>query len=623
VRSRRPLLALILGWALLTLGLVGGATAHAYTPPGGQQGPSFPPTATATVSPTGTKPESKLWYAHGAWWAVMQQTSGASTVWRLNDDAWTDTGTSVDPRVLGRADVLSEPDGSLTVASHSFVDAGHNFPAPPRTGDGAALLYRYDFDGTGYTLRAGYPATINLDKSETLVIDRDSTGVLWATWTYGEQAWYAHTEIGDASWTPPQQVPGTGALDSDDISSLVHFGGAIGIMVSDQLDTKVRFAVHPDGASDLTWSTEVVPTGATADDHINLKADDQGRVFAALKTSDDLPGDPLVLLAVRSAAGTWSTDVFGTVTDAHTRPIVLLDEQHREVHLLATDAQVGGDIVEKVTSMDNPNFASGRGATVLHRTGSGTRLNDVTSTKQNLDGSTDLVALADEGKAVGISWFGDVDLGPASPTARFTATPESGPPPLTVRFTDTSPGLPTSRSWSFGDGQTSTDLAPTHTYDAPGAYTVGLTVTAKGVSASTTRVITVGAAAPPPPPPAPPDPGPQLPPGTAPANLPTTGGAGAARKAVATLAGTVALRGRRVTTSIRCRASGRATLSLRGRRLATLRYACRNGRATLRFTVSAAGVGRLKRATRPQVTITITTAAGRATLRHRLQRASD
>ena len=48
--------------------------------------------------------------------------------------------------------------------------------------------------------------------------------------------------------------------------------------------------------------------------------------------------------------------------------------------------------------------------------------------------------------------------------------------PLTVRFTDISTGNPTAWLWSFGDGNTSTDQSPIHTYTAPGNYTVGLTV---------------------------------------------------------------------------------------------------------------------------------------------------
>jgi PKD repeat protein len=65
------------------------------------------------------------------------------------------------------------------------------------------------------------------------------------------------------------------------------------------------------------------------------------------------------------------------------------------------------------------------------------------------------------------------------PTADFTATPVSGTAPLVVQFADASTvgSSPiTSYAWSFGDGGTSTEANPSHTY-AAGTYTIRLTVT--------------------------------------------------------------------------------------------------------------------------------------------------
>jgi PKD repeat protein len=60
--------------------------------------------------------------------------------------------------------------------------------------------------------------------------------------------------------------------------------------------------------------------------------------------------------------------------------------------------------------------------------------------------------------------------------ADFTASPTSGPAPLTVVFTNASLGYYTDSLWDFGDGITSTQTSPTHTYTTVGAYTVTLTV---------------------------------------------------------------------------------------------------------------------------------------------------
>jgi len=62
-----------------------------------------------------------------------------------------------------------------------------------------------------------------------------------------------------------------------------------------------------------------------------------------------------------------------------------------------------------------------------------------------------------------------------------TATPSTGPTPLTVKFNVTISGGGFSRFtylWDFGDSsETSTEAAPTHTYSFPGAYAAKVTVT--------------------------------------------------------------------------------------------------------------------------------------------------
>jgi len=62
----------------------------------------------------------------------------------------------------------------------------------------------------------------------------------------------------------------------------------------------------------------------------------------------------------------------------------------------------------------------------------------------------------------------------ATSGAGFSADVTAGVAPLTVRFTDESTGEPASWSWKFGDGGTSAERNPTHTYTTPGNYTVAL-----------------------------------------------------------------------------------------------------------------------------------------------------
>jgi PGF-pre-PGF domain-containing protein len=62
------------------------------------------------------------------------------------------------------------------------------------------------------------------------------------------------------------------------------------------------------------------------------------------------------------------------------------------------------------------------------------------------------------------------------PVAGFTATPNEGKVPLTVKFTDTSTGNVTYWLWNFGDNSTSNLQSPNHTYYEVGNYKVSLTV---------------------------------------------------------------------------------------------------------------------------------------------------
>jgi PKD repeat protein len=61
------------------------------------------------------------------------------------------------------------------------------------------------------------------------------------------------------------------------------------------------------------------------------------------------------------------------------------------------------------------------------------------------------------------------------PVADFSADKVWGTPPLTTQFTDKSKGIVTSWLWDFGDGSTSTEQNPSHTYATEGYYTVSLT----------------------------------------------------------------------------------------------------------------------------------------------------
>lgn len=82
-----------------------------------------------------------------------------------------------------------------------------------------------------------------------------------------------------------------------------------------------------------------------------------------------------------------------------------------------------------------------------------------------------------------------------APVASFTWSPGSVSANQVVQFKDTSTGDPASWSWVFGDGATSSQQSPTHTFATCGVYPVTLTVANATGSSAVTKPVTVTAAA--------------------------------------------------------------------------------------------------------------------------------
>ena len=178
------------------------------------------------------------------------------------------------------------------------------------------------------------------------------------------------------------------------------FDSAIGVMWSNQNDSAMYFAVHTNGAGDGAgdWQRETAysqPEGA--DDHISLRhleADPAGVVFAATKTSLNAPNDPLILVLVREPSSGWKAHVFGTVADNHSRAILELDTTNREVYVFASaPCCSGGIIYMKKSGFDAISFSPGLGTPFI-QSSANLKVNNPTSTKQNVTADTGLLVAA-------------------------------------------------------------------------------------------------------------------------------------------------------------------------------------------------------------------------------------
>ena len=404
---RRVTLPLALALAIL-LGYSGAAPAVDDV---GYRDFSF--SANSVANPTGEKPQSKLWFNDGIWWAsLFNRSTEEYHIYRYDWSAhtWSDTGTLIDERNSSKADILWD-------GSHLYVATAG--PDSTNTSHAARILrYSYDPATKRYTRDPGFPVTITSAGVEAVVIDKDTTGKVWVTYMQNKQVYVNRTVGNDQTWGTPFVLPVKGtSVTADDISAVVAFDHQIGVMWSNQIDSAMYFATHNDGDPDNVWqgSRTAIQGPNYADDHISLRslqaADSSGRVFAAVKTSlNDVsnpnPNAPLILLLVRDSNGNWTNHVFGRVGDSHTRPIVMLDEEHRDLYMFATaPCCTGGAIYYKKTSLNNVSFSDGVGTPFI-QSATDTNINDATSTKQNVSSATGLMVMASSGTVVGTGGTG-------------------------------------------------------------------------------------------------------------------------------------------------------------------------------------------------------------------------
>lgn len=368
---------------------------------------------TSASAPTGQKPQSKLWYQDGIWWGVLYtKTASAFEIYSLDwsSQTWNSTGVLVDPRPRSSADALWTGD-------QLFIASAMN---PNVTAlDTSLYVKQFSYNAASKTYDLISSAVLWDAAVESVVIDIDTTGTLWATLTDLNQSdsmsvFVAHTQGAQSNWITPYVLPISGAEDLaiDDISTLAAYNGNIGVLWSNQVTGDVNFAFHLDGAGDdaTDWTSNPAVSGLPnyADDHLNIKslqADTSGQLFAVIKTSlNDIPppnsGQPLILLLILDNNGSWSRKEVATVADNHTRPIVLIDNQNRQLYVFMTlqySDQTNGAIYYKQIDLDEPGaqFPAGIGIPFIEFT-TDTHINNASSTKQALNGTSNLVVIASD-----------------------------------------------------------------------------------------------------------------------------------------------------------------------------------------------------------------------------------
>jgi len=359
-----------------------------------------------TTATCGDKPQSKVWEYSDKWYAVIPVAAEGfdaegTWLWRLdNDDTWTklimlSTSTSA------RADALI--DGDFT---HILLFDGQS----------NSKFLTIEYVSGVYEIWSSGPGLVSLTLGtdvETATIDIDNTGRIWLAYEAGTDINVQYSDSPYSTWNGPIVLES--GVASDDICAVAAFGGnKIGVLWSNQSDTKFGFAYHNDGdpvsVSNWTFETAIsanTPGLGVADDHINLAVHSNGTIYAAVKTSYNTVDIVLVGLLVRSTSGSWNFyEVRNRTTDRPTRPLALLNEVEETITVVYIQSQEGDDVMSKSSYLSLPQFFPGIEGTKMFsdNPGEGYPWYDISSTKQNFN--PDVVVLASNGISGTERWRG-------------------------------------------------------------------------------------------------------------------------------------------------------------------------------------------------------------------------
>ena len=389
-------------------------------------GPAYDPAVVR--SPTRDKPQSKLWFNDGLWWAVMYaQDSHEFHIWWLDrgSQRWVDTGTLVDERPYARqdADIVA---GSLVIVSGG-------------TNDGSAhhairlLRFTYDAAARTYRLDAGYPVQVAPAGGEAPTLAADPDGGLWVTFIADNRVHVAYGAANLPALTPPFILPGgPRAVVGAAQAAIVPRDDGVAVIWSNLAEDAVHYVAHRAGDDPATWQPAETALEGTllADDHVSVASlveEDGLHVFAAIKTGLDRAPDrsqqaPQIVLLERRPDGTWGRYQVGRVSEHHTRPVVGIDLVRHELLVFATSPFDGGQIYLKRSALDRIAFGDGIGQAVITGTPD-PKINNATVAAQPFTAESGIVVLATDdvsGRYL-FAEVGGTDASPPTPPAVVTA----------------------------------------------------------------------------------------------------------------------------------------------------------------------------------------------------------
>lgn len=266
--------------------------------------------------PTTDKPQSKLFYMYGCWWAVLPKTAGPS-LWQRTPNGWIEHTeiAKVLKGIPGRADIWPNNNQITAVA----VDTNK------------LVVFRLNAsqNKSGIKWTAAILATLILPNAtgeiETATIARDGKGHWWVAAAVDKQVCVWNAPKDGKRWTKSFII--ADGIKDDDICMITELPGGVGVVWSDQVRETVSMRVHKDGQPSEKWGDIITIEAGnkTADDHLNAALSTNGTLWIATKNSVDKNEEPQFVLRVRELNGTWKNFSYAPVTTIKqpTRPIVI------------------------------------------------------------------------------------------------------------------------------------------------------------------------------------------------------------------------------------------------------------------------------------------------------------
>ena len=344
--------------------------------------------------PTQDKPQSKLWFAQGRYWAWLP-VPGGSTVLERAATGWRELGhlRSHLADLPGQADVWADESSvrAVLVGNDRLAVVELKFDAAQNTYQPGAVRHEFPLA----------PLAKDGDRLETATIARDSRGQWWVACDRDQQITaFWTTDAEEHEWSSGFTLGAN--THRDDISTLVVLPGRVGVVWRDQVADAVYFREHLDGQPPADWGQPITVQqgGKTADDHLSAVVAEDGTLFVATKNSVDQAGAPQLVLRVRRPDGSWENHPYAVLQDklGPSRPIALLAGQTQQLYLLHTmydshDPQGRKDYIAAIHTPRSPLNLASPEARILT---AAKPINNVTGPKRPFAATYPWIALASD-----------------------------------------------------------------------------------------------------------------------------------------------------------------------------------------------------------------------------------